>query len=537
VSGRDGESHRATAFHGFSSARRAEFVTVSRQGFVGDLNAPTVVQHPSAAMVSWLLKRHHVVSVFLLVSLLFPLLWLSQHNYPSGDDYVQFFQAHTLGTLGATHWWYRNWSGRYASFFLQSLFTEPDTWLAAYKTIPVVLFLSGFICLFLFMRSFFGPAFHARSIFTLATCTYILLVGVTPDIAEGYYWLAANIQYLGTVFLTLILLALYIRLGRTTKPLTKRAGSIIVVVLIALLAGLNEISLLFFISILVSASYYSFMRFGRMPSRALVFLGAAVLFGLISFLAPGNFIRAGVMTKDGHSVKTLVGALLMTPLLLVELVASTSLLLASPLYMAFLEANRDRLDHVGSIVSEVRWHWLSVVLVGTLTLTTVVTLSTTGGLTLPYRVKNVYAYSFVLAWFFILTVLFINLKSAGYRISLERWMIVLLTVAMALFVMTGTELRIASGPVIASSTRFERAVSVLQTKSVYLTAYLDILSGRATRYARHQKEATARFKASQGGCVEFSPLPSDSPKTLVIQVKYPWTFCPMTILNAWPTRR
>jgi hypothetical protein len=486
-------------------------------------------------MVPWLLKHHHAVSVFLLVSLLFPLLWLSQHNYPSGDDYVQFFQAQTLGTLGATHWWYRHWSGRYASFFLQSLFTVPDTWLAAYKTIPVALFLSGFICLFSFMRSFFGPAFHARSIFTLSTYTYVLLVGLTPDIAEGYYWLAANMQYLGAVFLTLILLALYIRLGRTTEPLATGSGSIIAVVLIALLAGLNEISLLFFISILASASYFSFMRFGRVPSRALVFLGAAILFGLLSFLAPGNFLRAGVMTKDGHSVKTLVGALLMTPYLLVELVASTPLLLVSPLYLAFLEANRDRLDYVGSIVSEVRWHWLLVVLLGTLTLTTVVTLSTTGAPTLPYRVKNVYAYSFVLAWFFILTVLFINLKSAGYRIALEGWVIVLLTVAVALFVMTGTELRIVPGPVISTSTRVERAASVLQTRSVYLTAYRDILSGRATRYARHEEEAMARFKASQGGCVEFSPLPSDAPKTLVIQVKYPWTFCPMTILKAWPT--
>jgi Family of unknown function (DUF6056) len=488
-------------------------------------------------LVSWLLKHHCGVSLVLLSTLLFPLFWLSKHNYPSGDDYVQFILAQTLGALGATQWWYRHWGGRYASFFLQSLFTAPDPWLVAYKAIPVVLFVGGFVCLFTFMRSFFGPAFSATSMLTLSACTYILLVGLTPDIAEGYYWLAANIQYLGAVFLTLMILALYIRLKRSTQPLARSSGAAIVAFLIALVAGLNEISLLFLISILISTTYFSYMRSRKFPSQALGFLSVAIVFGLLSFLAPGNFLRASVMAKDGHSTATFLGALLMTPYFLLKSVTATPLLLASPLYLAFLEANRDRLDHVGSIVSGIRWHQLSIVVLGTLTVTTIVTLSATGGPTLPYRVQNVYAYSFFLAWFFVLTVVFIDLKSTGYRISLERWMIILLTVAVALFVMTGSDLRIVPDSADVSSTRVERVASVLRTRSVYATAYLDILSGRAARYARHEEEATARFKASEGGCVEFSPLPSDPPTTLVTQVKYPWTFCPRTIFDAFPTGR
>ena len=74
-------------------------------------------------MAAWR-QKHHVWSLCLLAYFFFPLLWISQYNYPSGDDYVQFTQAHELGTFAAVRWWYFNWTGRYTSFFIQSLFPD-----------------------------------------------------------------------------------------------------------------------------------------------------------------------------------------------------------------------------------------------------------------------------------------------------------------------------------------------------------------------------------------------------------------------------
>src|ERR1700741_1223443 len=75
---------------------------------------------------AWMLNKPHVWAACLLAYCFFPLLWIAQYNYPSGDDYVQYSQAHSLGTLAAVRWWYRNWTGRYASFFIQSSFPNYD---------------------------------------------------------------------------------------------------------------------------------------------------------------------------------------------------------------------------------------------------------------------------------------------------------------------------------------------------------------------------------------------------------------------------
>jgi hypothetical protein len=483
-------------------------------------------------MVCWLLKNHYATSSLILGICLFPLVWLSQHNYPSGDDFFNFFQAHTLGTVGATKWWYLHWTGRYSSFFLQSVFRTHDAWLATYKVVPIALLLGGFASLFCFMTAFFGPAFNAGSVFALSTYTYIFLIGVTPNIPEAFYWLASNIQYVGAVFVTLLLLALYIRLGRTSDPIPRRAASVLAVVFIALLAGLNEVSLILFMCILASISCFSFLRWRRFPRRALLFIAFTALCGAFSFLAPGNILRTEMISAHGHPVRILARGLFTTPYLMLQLVTSTPLLLASALYLAFLEASRDRLGHVNSILRGIRWYWLLALLLGSLTLSTIL-ISAVGGMpTLPPRVENVYVYSIVLAWFLMLTALFVNLPT-GCGFALPRWLIVLLTVAMVMFMGTGNALRIDHRNAVPSSRWIERAASAVLTRSPYATAYLDILSGRAERYSRQGREAIARFQAAQGGCVEFPPLADDPPKTLFISVKYPWTFCPAAILELW----
>ena len=516
--------------HGCGGGRSDAALRV-RHGHAGAPLSLVTIRDRAIVVVHWLLRRPAVVSLLLLASFFFPLLWLSQHNYPSGDDYVQFFQAHTLGTLGATRWWYRHWTGRYTSFFLQSLFPDYDAWLAAYKIIPVALFLTGFACLFAFLRAFFGPSFSTRVIFTLTSCTYIFLVGLTPDIAEGFYWLAANMQYMGAVFVTLLLLALYIRLGRTTKPLARGLVLGSILLLIAFLAGLNEISLLLFASILAAIGYFSFRKSGRIPTQVLVCLAVALLFGLLAFVAPGNFFRLGQVTKAHHSIYAYVNALLVTPSILLELVSSTPLLPASVLYLAFLEANRDRMGHLASMLSGVRWHWILLILIGTLTGITVIMHAATGVPPLSARVKNVYVYSIVLTWLAILTALFVNLMSTSVRFSLERWATGVLTVAVALGVVTGSDLRMSHSTGISSSSRIEPAS--IQARGVYASAFLDLLSGRAARYSRQAREATARFRAANGECVDFPLLASDVPRTLFIRVKYPWTFCPKRFFEQW----
>src|SRR3954462_9676302 len=100
------------------------------------------------------MPKRFLVTLALLLLLFFPLLWISQHDYPSGDDFQIALIAKRLGALGAAKWWYLNWSGRYSYLFLQSLISEPQGWLTLYRLFPAALLLAGFGALYYFVRAF-----------------------------------------------------------------------------------------------------------------------------------------------------------------------------------------------------------------------------------------------------------------------------------------------------------------------------------------------------------------------------------------------
>src|SRR5262249_3531158 len=228
------------------------------------------------AVASWFLRRHFVISVVLLVLFFFPLLWISQYNYPEGDDFATFFQANTLGPLKATKWLYFHWTGRYTTFFFQTLFQQFDAWLVAYKVIPVFVLVVGFVCLGCFTRAFLGPALRRTESFTFAAILYIFLVSLTPAPATAFYCLSTNILYTGAVFVTLIIFALWIGLERASQRSTRVALSMTVVVLIALLSGLNEISSVLLIATLGFINCYQVVCLRRVPRRYLLFLVVSI---------------------------------------------------------------------------------------------------------------------------------------------------------------------------------------------------------------------------------------------------------------------
>jgi hypothetical protein len=160
------------------------------------------------------MPKRFLITLFVLLFLFFPLLWISQYNYPSGDDYFIAVLAKRLGTLEATKWWYFNRSGRYSYLFLQSLLSSSDSWLTLYKVFPVTLLLVGFGCLYYFARAFFGPGFSKTTLFILSATLYTLLISLTTDISTGFYWLTTSIQYSGAVFTSLLIFALYINFSR-----------------------------------------------------------------------------------------------------------------------------------------------------------------------------------------------------------------------------------------------------------------------------------------------------------------------------------
>jgi hypothetical protein len=468
------------------------------------------------------MPKRFLIALLLLLLLFFPLLWISQYNYPSGDDYFIALQAKRLGALEATKWWYFNWSGRYSFLFLQSLISSSNAWLTLYKVFPAVLFLAGFGCLNYFVRAFFGRGFSKTTLFILAAALYTLLISLTPDIATSFYWLTANIQYTGAVFTSLLILALYINFSQTKKLLARTAYALLIAILIALLAGLNEVSALWLMATFGFINGLHIVRFKRLHKWALAFLAVGFVFSLFSFLAPGTRARIGQVGAEFHFLNVLGGAIGLTLYLLIELLVSTPLLPASIIYLAFLNINRDKLDGLSSLLSGVRWYWIFLFMLLVIIAVNFVVFTAVGVNSLPDRLKNVYMYSLFFGWLLLITALFFDLSDKKINLTVPNWITGALAVFIFGFLLTGYRLDLGGNNIIPFASRSQRFFSLINTNSVYANAYLDILSGRGPQFSRQNEAREKQIRDAKGSTVEF-PLYSYVPATIFVQdVNHPF---------------
>jgi hypothetical protein len=476
--------------------------------------------HPgfeSRPMPTRIASKRHLIAAALLAFYFLPLALISRYDYPSGDDYRTFVRARQLGTLGAAAAWYANWSGRYSSFFLQSFIASRDSWLALYRVVPVALIAAGFASLYYFLRALFGAGLSRRAVFTLAAVVYTLLVSITPDVSTGFYWLSTNVQYAGACFASLFILALFIKLGRAAKTSTKVVIFVALVALIGFVAGLNELSIIFLAAVFASIIIFNFVRFKKLHAPSLALLVACVAFAAATFFAPGNFVRIRETKTEFHPAEIAAGSVGLTIYLIVELLSTTPLLPAGVLYLCFLHANRERLAAPLAFLAGVRWWWVLASLLCAVTLANAALFAAVGvgANSLPFRVKNVYAYGIALGWLFLLTALFVDLSRRGVVFRLPAWATVALAGFVALFLVTGFELKLG-GASIPGASRLQQAFSAVSTRSVCANAYLDLLSGRAERYREQSEERERLLREAAGDALDF-PLYSYAPKTIFIQ--------------------
>jgi hypothetical protein len=453
----------------------------------------------------------------------FPLLWISQYDYPSGDDYRIGVFARELGAFGTAKWFYFNASGRYALLFVHALISSSRGWPLIYKVFPVALFLAGFGCVYFFLRAFFGAALGRSSLLTVSAACFVLLISFTPDIATAFYWLTTSIQYTGAFFVSVLILGLYIKLISANTRAVKIALALLIVSLMVVVAGLNEASVLFLLATFGFMNCFYLVRFRRIHKWAFGFLAAGVIFSLVSFLSPGTRVRVSTGAPETFAFfKFFAGSIGLTFYLLTELLTTTPILLASIVYLAFLNSHRHKLALPRTLLSGVRWHWVLSLMLLTVTAVNFAIFTAVGVNSLADRIKNVYFYSIFLGWFFFLTVLFFNLSSRKLDLLVPNWITAILSVVIIGFLFTGYRLRVNSENVIPDSTRIQRLFAAVKTESISGKAYLDLLSGRASRFDRQNQEREAQLRCTDGDAEGFS-LYSYVPETIFIQdVNHPF---------------
>ncbi len=159
-----------------------------------------------------------------------PLLILSAYNFPSADDWSYGRDAYKalqagggVGTVLRISFetvarYYVGWEGRFMNAFFASL--QPGIWGEEYYAVVAWLMLGGLILgeLFLF-HELFGRLLcregrENRGLwFPVAAATLILQILYTPSAVESFYWYTGAVNYTFVFGLSMILTALFLKLG------------------------------------------------------------------------------------------------------------------------------------------------------------------------------------------------------------------------------------------------------------------------------------------------------------------------------------
>ncbi|MCM1044044.1 MAG: DUF6056 family protein [Candidatus Gastranaerophilales bacterium] len=262
----------------------------------------------------------NIAFVLALLIVIFPLLLIAQYNYPSADDWsFGTMGYHALknkeGLLGVIRAAfavvsdnYRNWEGRFSNAFFASL--QPGIWGEKYYGVVAWMMIGGlivsewYLCRSLIDRYAKGSGGWLS--IPIIVPSLIMQILYTPSPEESFYWYTGSVNYTFVYGLSLILLALFLKLG--TGEYTKGAyiWRAIVTCILAVLVGGNNFStsLSSFLALFLLSALFLWLD-RRAFYRTWFVMALTGVSLLICIFAPGNTARvnANFSGEKGSAVE------------------------------------------------------------------------------------------------------------------------------------------------------------------------------------------------------------------------------------------
>lgn len=200
--------------------------------------------------------------------------------YPSADDFSYFVRQNTHGFWAFQKWHYYNWGGRYLPNMILGSFGYEGWGLLVYRAVGLLMILGLYFSIVLFVKKLLArqAPFFLTNLLFLTYCFSLF------SLSQAFYWLPGSITY--TLSLILSLLS-----WSTLDQIRKLPYFFFNVVIVILLNGTNEISMLFY-----NISLFLFLLFSMIKNKKVNF-PVSILFCLsvgcmlFSILAPGNTVR------------------------------------------------------------------------------------------------------------------------------------------------------------------------------------------------------------------------------------------------------
>jgi hypothetical protein len=246
-----------------------------------------------------------------------PFLLIAAYAHPIADDFcyailgsygsldIPNLPAHASPGLdslrNAQIFHYTQWSGRYFSTIFLTSYSLILDFFAAYKYIPVFIFLVLFLSMFALFRAIASASrlLSKSQSFWGALALFVIYIVALPATSEGFYWFAGSITYEFGAATMLFLIALLVS-GRdfaTFKPYKKVLYVLSCCLLTIMAAGFNEMLALVLICVLALGTVVTVWT--RHPSSTLwkIALATSLVGTMIVVLAPGNFHRLDTLSR------------------------------------------------------------------------------------------------------------------------------------------------------------------------------------------------------------------------------------------------
>lgn len=248
----------------------------------------------------------NVISVLALLVVIFPLLLISQYNYPTADDWSFGRKGYELLQSGSGIWQvlrstfatvrdnYMNWEGRFSAVLFASLqpgiFGEKCYVIVAYIMIGILVFSEITFCGYFVSIGVFRQ--NRRFILPITIPLLIMQILYSPSPEESFYWYTGSVNYTFVFGLSLLLIVLFFKLATQDYPRWKYVSMAVLAGLLAILVGGNNYatSLSCFLALCALSGFFLAVR--RKAFYRTLFV--TLLMGtslMMCIFAPGNTNR------------------------------------------------------------------------------------------------------------------------------------------------------------------------------------------------------------------------------------------------------
>ncbi len=364
--------------------------------------------------------------IIMLSLLVLPFIAISFFDHPSADDYIISAVVRDNGFFAHYRQVYFEWSGRYFSTLLECFNPLVYGWFFGYKLIPILLIVLFYIGIFRLFKSIFGEELSSIKIHLISLILLLLYFNNIPSTAECIYWMDGSLEYFTGIILSLFFFALLIKQWYSEK--IKASSYLFLVILIAMIVGTNEISMLLLDEILFIIVLKEILNKRKLNKCLIISIIAAITATIFEITAPGNYSRMGGFNGNSNFIFSMQQCFIAFLKIAGSFIKDPGLLITSLIFVAFLPLlKNNKIFREITKANPFIVLPLSVLVLSSLYFPAVFAT----GMNPALRVHNVVAFGFIFAFFFNIAVIhaYLMRKNKIEQIDVPSYLVKILAVA------------------------------------------------------------------------------------------------------------